>query len=457
MSAKFRAVDRSTPHMMPARVDDWLPDDDLARFVVDITDRLDTSAIEKSYDARGSKAYHPKLMVALLIYSYATGTFSSRKIEKRTYDSVPHRFICANQHPDHDTICRFRRRFWEEVTGLFLQVLLIAGEMGMAELGNIAIDGTKMNANASKHKALSWDRANQLEAQLTEEIEELLEQAEAIDKQEDEDGPEDLDIPEELERREKRLDRIREAKERIESRAKERHEDEMAEYEQKLEERKEYEEENGRKKPGRKPQEPEYEGPEDKDQANLTDPDSRIMFTSENGYQQAYNLQAVVDMESHLILTGHVSQKTNDKQELEPALAQIDELPDELGAPEKLAADNGYLSEDNVTACEDRDITPFIATGREEHNPGWKERLTGPEENPPGDEEGVEAMAYRLKTLEGKEFYGRRKGTVEPVFGAIKEAMGLRQLLVRGLEKVRREWTLVQLAWNVRRMFALQG
>jgi transposase len=442
---------------MPAQVEDWLPEDDLARFVVDIVDRLDTSAIEDSYDARGSKAYHPKLMAALLIYSYATGTFSSRKIEKRTYDSIPHRFICANQHPDHDTICRFRHRFWDEVTGLFLQVLLIAGEMGMVEVGNVAVDGTKMNANASKHKALSWDRANQLEEQLTEEIEELLETAEAIDEEEDEDGPGGLDIPEEIQRREKRLEGIREAKERIEKRARERHEEEVNHYEEKMDRRAEYEEEHGRKKPGREPEEPEYEGPEDKAQANLTDPESRIMLTSENGWQQAYNLQAAVDMDSHLILTGHVSQSPNDKQELEPALEQIDELPERLGEADRLAADNGYLSAGNVAACEEQGITPYIATGRKKHNPSWKERLTGPEEDPPEDEEGIEAMAYRLETLEGKAFYGRRKGTVEPIFGAIKEVMGLRRLLVRGLKKVEAEWTLVQLAWNVRRMFALQG
>jgi len=457
MPKKFRAVDRSTPHLMPARVGDWLPEEDLARFVVDIVERLDTSAIEDRYDARGSRAYHPKLMVSLIIYSYATGTFSSRKIEKRTYDSIPHRFICANQHPDHDTICRFRHRFWEEVTGLFLQVLLIAGEMGMAELGNVAIDGTKMNANASKHKALSWDRANKLEEQLTSEIEELLETAQAIDEQEDEDGPEGLDIPEEIQRREKRLERIQEAKKRIERRAKKKHEEERAAYKEKMEERKEYEEEHGRKKPGPEPEEPEYEGPEDKAQANLTDPDSRIMFTSENGWQQAYNLQAAVDMDSHLILAGHVSQNTNDKQELEPALEAIDELPETLGEAGRLAADNGYLSAGNVAACEEQDITPYIATGRKKHNPSWNERLTGPEEDPPEDEEGVEAMAYRLKTLEGKAFYGRRKGTVEPIFGAIKEVMGLRQLLVRGLRKVEAEWTVVQLVWNIRRMFALQG
>lgn len=442
---------------MPARVGDWLPEDDLARFVVDIVDRLDTSVIEDSYDARGSKAYHPKLMAGLIIYSYATGTFSSRKIEKRTYDSIPHRFICANQHPDHDTICRFRHRFWDEVAGLFLQVLLIAKEMGMAELGNVAIDGTKMNANASKHKALSWDRANELEEQLTAEIEELLEKAEAIDEEEDEDGPEGLDIPEEIQRREKRLEGIQEAKKRIEKRAQKKHEEERVAYEEKMEERAEYEEEHGRKKPGPKPEEPEYEGPEDKAQANLTDPDSRIMLTSENGWQQAYNLQAVVDMDSHLILAGHVSQNTNDKQELKPALEQIDQLPETLGEAGRLAADNGYFSEDNVAACEDRDITPYIATGREQHNPGWKEHLTGPEEDPPEEQEGLEAMAYRLGTLEGKKFYGRRKGTVEPIFGAIKEVMGLRQLLVRGLKKVEAEWTLVQLVWNVRRMFALQG
>lgn len=451
MAGRFRTVDRGTGHLLPPSVDDWLSDDHLARFVVEIVDQLDCSDLVEAYDGRGSAAYHPKMLLALLFYAYSTGTFSSRKMERATYDSLAFRFICANQHPDHDTICTFRRRFLEELKDLFLQILEVAHEMDLLEVGDIALDGTKVKANASKHKALSWERACQLEEQLSKEVDELLRKAEEADQ---EGLPDELSVPEEIARREKRLEQIREAKRTIEERAQARYEEELADYEEKMAERDAHEEETGGKKPGPKPKPPDP-GPQPDDQVNLTDEESRIMFTSQNGFQQAYNGQATVDMDTHLILTTHVSQKANDVRELVPTVEAIGRLPDRIGQPDRLTADSGYYSIANVEECEDREITPYIATGRNEHHPGWKKRLTGPGGPPPEEESGPEAMAYRLQTRAGKAFYGRRKGTAEPVFGVMKHVLGFRQFLMRGLQKVSGEFNLLACALNLRRMHAL--
>src|SRR5699024_9085888 len=384
--ANFRLVDRETSFLLPPSVDEWLPEGHLARFVVDITDQLDISSIESRYTGSGSDAYHPRILLALLFYSYATGTFSSSKIEKASYESVPTRYVAGNQHPDHDTICTFRRRFLEPIGALFTQILLVASEMDMVELGDVSIDGTKVNANASKHRAMSWGRACQLEDQLSEEVDELLAVAEAADHQEED----DRQLPEELERRQDRLEKIRAAKAMIEERAEARYEQERAEYEQRMAARAEKQQRTGKKIPGRPPKPPEP-GPRDKDQVNFTDPESRIMPTNENGWQQAYNAQAAVDMNSHLILGGHLSQAPNDKQQLQPALDTLDGLPVDLGKPEQIVADNGYYSEDNVNEVTDRKMTPYLATGRRKHNPRWDERRAD-EPSP------VEAMDWRLQT-----------------------------------------------------------
>lgn len=455
MASPFRSVDRATPYLMPPSLQEWLPEDHLARFVVETVGQLDTSALEKAYDRRGSQAYHPKMLLALLFYGYATGTFSSRRIERGTYDSVAFRYISANEHPDHDTICTFRRRFLASLQDLFVQILEIAHQMDLLNVGDIALDGTKVKANASKHKALSWKHACQLEEQLEEEVRELLEAAETADEEE---LPDKLSVPEEIARREERIERIQQAKERIQARAAERYEAEQTEYEERMAQRKEKEQQMGRKMPGPKPKPPEP-GPRPKDQVNLTDEQSRIMPTSDNGFQQAYNLQASVSMEDHLIVGGHLTQAPNDKQQLTPALAGLSELatlPEHVGSPDRLSADSGYFSEDNVTACEDEGITPFIATGRQVHNQRWQERF---EEagSPPEEDTGVEAMTHRLETEEGKAFYARRKGTVEPIFGIIKHVMGFRQFLLRGLEKVKGEWALLRCAYNLKRLHALQG
>lgn len=447
--ANFKLVDRDTSYLLPPSVDEWLPEDHLARFVVEIVDQLDISALEGAYTGSGSDAYHPRMMLALLFYSYASGTFSSRKIEAATYESVPVRYVAANQHPDHDTICTFRKRFLEPLDALFTQILLVAAEMGLTELGDVSIDGAKFKANASKHKAMSWQRACALEVQLSREVAELLEAAEAADADE-EDGQK---LPEELQRRQKRLAQIRQAKKMIEERAEARYEAEQADYEDKMAKRRAKEEQTGKKSPGRKPAPPEP-GPRDKDQVNFTDPESRIMLTSNNGWQQAWNAQAAVDMDSHLIVGGYISQAPNDKRELEPMLDQLETLPEQLGDPKRIAADNGYYSKDNVSEATDRNIAPYLATGRASHNQCWQERLTEPDP-PPEEATEVDQMAWRLNTLEGRSFYGRRKATVETVFGIIKRAIGFRQFSLRGTKKVAGEWNLVKCAYNLKRMHAL--
>ena len=451
MPTNFRLVDRDTAYLLPPSVDEWLPNNHLARFVVEIVDELDVSSLEGAYTGSGSDAYHPRMMLALLFYCYATGMFSSRKMEAATYESVPVRFVAANQHPDHDTICTFRRRFLEPLSDLFVQILEIAHQMGLVEVGDVAIDGSKAKANASKHKAMSWERACQLEEQLSDEVAEMMAQAEQADNESiDTDS-----LPEEIARRTDRLDKIRAAKAMIEERAEERYQAEKAAYEQKMADRKAKEERTGKKTPGRPPSPPEP-GPSDSDQVNFTDAESRIMLTSSNGWQQAYNVQHSVDMDSYIILGGHVTQATNDKQQLKPALDEVEGLPDELGTIKRLAADSGYFSQANVEDVTDRQATPYIATGRQNHHPDWTKWLAKADPSP-DDSTPVEAMQWRLSTQEGRDFYAKRKSTVEPIFGIIKHVMGFRQFLLRGLKMVRGEWKLLQCAYNLKRMHVLAG
>lgn len=450
MNNTFRQVDRKTLFLLPPSMDDWLPDGHLARFVVDIVAQLDLAPIKDSYSGRGSKAHHPEMLLALLFYGYATGVFSSRKLERATYDSVAFRYITANDHPDHDTIAHFRKRFLVALTPLFVQILLIAQQMGLLKLGKVSLDGTKMKANASKHRALSWKYACQLEAQLKAEVEDLLRQAEEADHT---DVPDGLDIPEELSRREERLAAIAKAKAEIEQRATARHAAEQAEYEKKLAERKDKEQKTGKKPRGNQPQPPVC-GPKDKDQVNLTDEESRIMPVSGGGFEQCYNAQVSVDVETMLIVGQHLSQNPNDKLEIEPALAALDVLPEGLGTVDTLLADAGYFSETNVEHCLKHGVLPYISAGRDPHNQTLKERFAEPAPLPDAAD-SVTQMKHRLQTRDGRALYARRKSTVEPVFGIIKAAMGFRQFLLRGVESVRKEWDLVCIAWNLKRLHAL--
>ncbi len=450
--SNFRNFDRDTGFLLPPSVNEWLPERHLARFVAEIIDALDVSAMSNSYRGVGSASYHPKLLLAVLVYGYATGVFSSRKLERATYDSVAFRFIAANEHPDHDTIATFRRRFLKETEALFVQVLLLAREMGMLKLGTVGLDGTKVHANASKHSALSYEHAGKIEAQLKAEVAELMAKAEAADQA---DLPDGMSIPEELARREERLKKIAEARAKIEARAKERFEREQAEHQAKLAAREAKTKTTG-KKPGGKPPEPPVEGPLPTDQINLTDEESRIMPVSGGGFEQCYNAQAVVAEGSLLVIAGDVVQSPNDKQQLEPMLAKTSALPEELGKVETLLGDNGYFSEANAKACKAAAIEPLLAMGRDSHHPSLSERCAAAPAAPKNPTP-VEAMAHRLQTPEGKKLYALRKHTPEPVFGIIKSVLGFRQFLLRGLDKVKGEWTLVTMAWNLKRMFVLKA
>jgi hypothetical protein len=384
------------------------------------------------------------------VYGCATGVFSSRKLERATYDSVAFRFIAANDHPDHDTIATFRRRFLKEIEALFVKVLLLARQMGVLTMGTVALDGTKIHANASRHSALSYEHAGKIEAQLTAEVAELLAKAEAADQT---DVPDGMSIPEELERRKVRLDKLADARATIEARAKERFDREQAEHQAKVEAREAKIEATG-KKPSGKPPQPPVEGPLPTDQVNLTDEESRIMPAAGGGFEQCYNAQAVVAEGSLLVVAVDVVQAANDKQQLEPMLNQVVALPEVLGKAETLLADNGYFSAANVAACEAAVVQPLIAMGREAHHLSLSERFAAAP-SPPTDPTPVEAMAYRLATPEGKKLYRLRKQMPEPVFGIIKSVLGFRQFLLRGLDKVRGEWSLVTMAWNLKRMFTL--
>jgi len=450
MQPRFIEVDRETLYLLPPSVQDWLPEGHLARFVVEIVDQLDLRSLKAAYAGRGSQAYNPQMLVALLFYGYATGVFSSRKLESSTYDSVAFRYIAANTHPDHDTIAAFRKRFLKELTSLFVKILMIAHQMGVLRLGSVSLDGSKVKANASKHKALSYGHACKLEQQIKAEVAELLKKAETADRA---DTPDGMNIPEELERREKRLSAIAAAKAEIERRAAERHAREQAAYEQKLAERTRKEQESGKKAKGKHPKPP-VPGPTAKDQVNLTDKESRIMPTSGGGFEQSYNAQAGVDTSSKLIVAAHVTQHPNDKQELAPTLENLETLPEELGKVMELIADSGYFSENNVNACEGRKITPYIPIDRQQHNQPLGERFKEPSPLP-DDADSVARMRHRLQTPAGKKVYAQRKVTSEPVFGIIKAAMGFRSFMLRGFEAVKYEWNLVCMAYNIRKLHAL--
>src|SRR5947209_4295079 len=448
----FRPVDRDTGFLMPPSVDEWLPEKHLARFVVDVIADLDLRAMLGSYRGSGEASYHPTVLLGILVYGYATGVFSSRKLERATYDSVAFRFVAANQHPDHDTIATFRRRFLKSIEALFVEVLHLAREMGVLKLGTIALDGTKIHANASRHSALSYEHAGKIEAQLQAEVAELMAKAEAADQA---DVPDGMSIPDELARREQRLAEIARARAIIEARATERHAREQADYDAKMAAREAKAAATG-KKPGGRPPTPPVAEPGPADQVNLTDEESRIMPVPGGGFEQCYNAQACVAAGCLLVVATDVVQAANDKQQVEPMLGKLAALPVALGQVETLLADTGYCSEANVQACVAADIGPLLAMGRQPHHPPLAERFA-PDPPPPDQPTPLEAMAHRLRTQKGRKLYALRKHTPEPVFGIIKAVLGFRQFLLRGLDKVRGEWNLVTMAYNLKRLFALAG
>src|SRR5688572_468735 len=346
MPRTFVKADYAATLNRTIRLGDALPPTHLARFVVAAIAQLDLSQVYGRYGRRGGRALAPELLLGVLFYGYATGVFSSRKLEQATYDSIAFRYIAANTHPDHDTLAAFRKRFLQQLKPLFVQILLLAKTLGFLNLGKISLDGSKVQANASKHSALSWGHAIELEQQLNQEVARLMAMAEEADSTEVPDG---MDIPSELAQREQRLKAIAEAKAKLEARAAERQAAEQAEYEAKQAQRQAKAQSSGRPPRGPEPKPPEP-GVRNSDQINLTDEQSRIMPASGKSFQQAYNVQAGVETESLLIVTEHVTQAVNDKREVTPTLEGLDQLPEALGKAEALLADNGYYSEANVKA-----------------------------------------------------------------------------------------------------------
>jgi len=443
--------------LFPPSLHDWLPEGHLARFLVDVVSTLDLSSIYKSYeekDGRGQAAYAPEMMVRLLLYGYATGIYSSRKMQSRTYEDVAFRYLSGDQHPDHATIAEFRKRHLEALSGLFTQALLLCSEAGLVKLGHVAIDGTKIKANASKHKAMSYKGMNEAEARLKQEIDALLAGVEKIDAEEDARLGKDRqgdELPEELQRRESRLKKLQEAKAALEKAAREQAEQKRSETEQKLAERQEDEQRSGRKKRGRKPElpDPEQARPDDTVQRNFVDPESRIMPDGGNkgSFLQGYNAQIAVDSQSQVIVAAEVTQETNDKKQLLPMIAQIVTNLDQK--PEKISADTGYFSEANVTDESVQDVDLYVATDRDKH--GSPE--TASSEPLPLDASPKQTMRSKLRTEAGREVYKMRKAIVEPVFGQIKELRGFRRFSLRGKQNVRCEWRLVCAVSNLLKLF----
>ncbi len=449
MKRTFKTVNYDQALDLTVRLGDCLPPEHLARFVVDSVALLDLSALYARYGSRGGEPYAPEVLLGLLLYSYATGVFSSRKIERATYEAVPFRFIAGNLHPDHDTLATFRRTFLQELKELFVQVLLLAQEAGVLKLGTISLDGTKIHADASKRKAISYKRLLELEAQLRTEVEELFILSEQSDQREVPDG---LVVSEEIARREDRLTRLTEAKAVLEARAQERMAAEQAEYEEKMAQRAARERKTGRRTGGRPPTPP-VPGARSADQYNFTDPESRIMKNpTDAGFEQDYNAQIAVDQGSLLIVGWALSNHPNDSQEAEPTLSAI---PPAIGTPEAAALDTGYSGPATLAACAKRGIEPYIATGRDPHHPSWQQRFAPLPTPPPDDASALVKMAYKLKTAVGKAIYGARKCTVEPVIGIIKEVLGFRQFSLRGEHAAAGEWCLVCLAFNLKRFHTL--
>jgi transposase len=450
MTRKFKTVDYKKTLDLQISLRDALPSDHLARFIVEVVAELDLSRLYQQYGPIGAPPYAPEVMLGLLFYGYATGVFSSRKIEQATYEHLAFRFIAGNMHPDHATIANFRKQFLRELKDLFVDILLMAQSMGQLQLGNISLDGSKIHADASKSKAVSYKRLLALEAFLQAEVAELFALAEAAD------GcglPAEMDVDDEITRRTKRLAALAEAKKVLAVRAQVRYEAELAEYEAKMTERKKKAAQKGQKPKGRKPKPP-TPGPRAKDQYNFTDPESRIMKNAANqGFDQHYNVQVAVEHDSRLIVGDWVCDQPNDQQ---AALPTIDTIPTKLGAVKAANLDTGYFSQRNVTGLEERKIDPYIATGRTPHHRSWRAYFDNQSGPLPAEATLKEQMAYKLRTDIGQAMYRLRKSTVEPVIGIIKEVIGFRQFSLRGLLNVRGEWALVCLAYNLKRLHILQ-
>ncbi len=449
MPRKFKTADYATTLKLTVSLEDAVPPNHLARFTVDVIAQLDLSAIYARYGERGGEAIAPEVLLGVLFYGYATGVFSSRKLEKATYESLPFRFVAGDLHPDHDTLAHFRKTFLPELKDLFVQILLLAQAAGVLKLGNLSLDGTKIHADASKSQAVSYKRLLELERQLQAEVEELFARGEQTEQSDERAG---LVIPDEIALRQARLAHLAEAKAVLEARAQARYQAEQADYESKVRAREEQARKKKHKPRGKAPKPP-TPGPQDKDQYNFTDPDSRIMKNStDHGFDQHYNAQAAVEQDSCLIVANGLSNHPNDKAE---ALPTLDALAPELGQPAAAALDNGFFSEANIAGLEARGIEPYIATGREPHHQSWQALVAEQPAPPPDDATPTVKMAYKLQTDIGQAIYRLRKCTVEPVIGIIKEILGFRQFSLRGLAAAAGEWCLVCLAFNLKRLHIL--
>jgi transposase len=434
MSKTYKPYQPEQDLLLPPSLKDWLPEKHLAYFVSEVVDELDLSGIYAAYekDERGQPPYDPRMMTKVLVYGYCVGVYSARKIQQRLMEDVAFRVLAAGNAPDFRTIADFRKQHLEVLKGLFEQVLKMALELGAMKLGRVALDGSKVKANASKHKAMSYERMQEQEKAIKEQVKELLARAEAADAEEDERyGKERAgdELPEELQRRETRLKRIREAKRALEERAREK-----------------------AKKEGKQGQAVEEARPQAKDQYNFTDPESRIMPSSSEGFVQAYNPQIVVEPELQLIVGQAVTQATNDKEQVGPMMAVVEAQSGQR--PEAVIADSGYCSEKNLETLEaakepERRIEAFIATERQKHG---KRRVAARGPLPKGATR-VERMRRKLLTKAGAAIYAARKSIVEPVFGQIKEARGFRRFSLRGFEKVKAEWALVCATHNILKMY----
>lgn len=449
-TTRFRPYDPGQMLLLPPNLRQWLPDDHLAYFITDVVGELDLSEIYLAYNGTrgGQPPFDPRMMVGLLLYAYCVGIPSSRRIEKATYESVPFRVLSAGQHPDHDTIAEFRKRHLRALSNLFVEVLRLCQTAGLVKLGHVALDGTKIRANASKHKAMSYGRMDKKIAELEDQVRGLLAKAEATDNEEDVRygrGKRGDELPKELRFRQQRLKKLREAKAALEAEAKSVAE---AKHKELVEERAKRQA-NGKPRRGKKPTPP-SDTPSDKAQRNFTDPDSRIMKDgATKSFEQSYNCQAAVDAEAQVIVAADVTQQANDKQQVKPLVEQV--KMNLAGKKPKVAiADSGYFSEDNIEYLDGERIDPYVATGRRKHG-----------HSPPSSPRGripkcvtrKERMSRKLRTKKGRETYSMRKATVEPVFGQIKEIRGLRRFLLRGFENVCGEWRLMCLTHNLLKLF----
>ena len=449
MSKTYRPYEPNQMFLMPPSVKDWLPSGHLAHFITDLVESLDLNAITCVYERaeRGFPPYHPVMMVKVLLYAYCVGLPSSRKIERALVEDVALRYLAANNTPDFRTISDFRKRHIEALRGLFLQVLKLCQKAGMIKLGHVALDGTKMKANASKHKAMSYGRMNKEDARLKAEVDELLRRADEIDKAEDAGYGRDKrgdELPAELAHREGRLKKIKEAKEALEREAKEEAEAKKREAEAKRAEK-------GPR--GRRPGEPDPT-PRDKAQKNFTDPDSRIMPQPGDrlAFMQAYNCQAAVDGKEQVIVAADVTQQSNDSRQAEPMIGQVKSNVGKL--PRKASMDAGYFGKDSIATLERAGVEAFVPPERRKHGAVAPPMPRG---RMPKGLSAKELMRRKLSTIRGRTIYAKRKTIVEPVFGQIKQARGFRQFLLRGITKVKGEWSLICTTHNLLKLWRRMG